>query len=183
MAKLTPKQKKFVEEYVIDWNATRAYKIAYPDASDKAAESSSSRLIRNGKIQAYAENIQKDLSKLSGLTAMRNLLELKKIAFSNMSDFKKDWFDIEDYEKLDPETKAAISEITTEVTRVKLGEKKIIKFKLHDKLKAIEMINKMLGFNDPDKVDVTTGGDKLSTDPVNIVFKNVSKTKSKKGGK
>ena len=30
MAKLTEKQKIFVDEYLIDLNATRAYKVAYP---------------------------------------------------------------------------------------------------------------------------------------------------------
>ena len=33
---LTPKQKLFVDEYLVDLNATRAYKVAYPRVDRKS---------------------------------------------------------------------------------------------------------------------------------------------------
>lgn len=63
MAKLTEKQKIFVDEYLIDLNATRAYKVAYPHVkSDGAAMSAASRLLRNVKVKAY---IDEQLEKVS----------------------------------------------------------------------------------------------------------------------
>lgn len=63
MAKLTEKQKIFVDEYLIDMNATRAYKIAYPHVkSEGSAMSAASRLLRNVKVKAY---IGEQLEKIS----------------------------------------------------------------------------------------------------------------------
>lgn len=53
MAKLTPKQKRFADEYLIDLNATAAYKRAGYDARGSAAEVNASRLLSNAKVQAY----------------------------------------------------------------------------------------------------------------------------------
>lgn len=56
MGKLTEKQRRFCDEYLIDLNATRAYKAAYPHAkSDGAAMSGASRLLRNVKVKEYID--------------------------------------------------------------------------------------------------------------------------------
>ena len=154
---LTDKEKRFCEEYVIDWNGARAARAA--GYSEKTANVKASQLLTKVNIQSYIEDIQRDLSKLSGVTALRNILELKKIAYTNIADFKKDWYTLEDYDNLPDEVKAAIAEIQhSETTFGDDGLKQSVKFKLHDKQKAIELLNKMLGFNEPDKVDVTSGG-------------------------
>lgn len=154
--KLKPEWIVFCKQYVIDYNATRSYMFAYPDSDYDSSSASASRLLRNVKITDYIDHIQKDLSKLSGVTALRNVLELKKLAYTNIADFKKDWLTLEEFNSLDDDTKAAISEIShTETTFGKDGKKETIKFRLHDKTKAIEILNKMLGFNEPEKHNVT----------------------------
>jgi phage terminase small subunit len=46
------KQQAFINEYMVNGhNATKAYKKAYPDSSDKACESNGARLISNDKIK------------------------------------------------------------------------------------------------------------------------------------
>ena len=53
---LTEKQKKFADEYLIDLNATRAYKAAYPSTKkDETAAVSGSKLLRNPKVRAYLD--------------------------------------------------------------------------------------------------------------------------------
>ncbi len=53
---MTDKQKKFCDEYLIDLNATKAYKAAYPNVkSESAAMSGASRLLRNVKVKAYID--------------------------------------------------------------------------------------------------------------------------------
>lgn len=51
---MTKKQKIFADEYLIDLNATRAYKVAYPNVkNDVTAAAAASRLLRNVKVQEY----------------------------------------------------------------------------------------------------------------------------------
>ncbi|MBR6923829.1 MAG: terminase small subunit [Oscillospiraceae bacterium] len=59
---MTEKQKIFADEYLIDLNATRAYKAAYPKVKkDTVASANGSRMLRNAKIKAY---IDEQLDKL-----------------------------------------------------------------------------------------------------------------------
>jgi len=77
---LKAEYKVFSQEYVIDWNGTRAYKVAYPDCTDESAKASASRLLTDVNVIAYIEEIQKDIKKLAGVSALGNILKLKKIA-------------------------------------------------------------------------------------------------------
>ncbi len=56
--KLTDKQLKFAHEYVIDCNATRAYKAAYPHIkSEAAARACAARLLTNANVRAYIDEL------------------------------------------------------------------------------------------------------------------------------
>ena len=86
--KLTAKQQKFIDEYLIDLNATRAYKTAYPKCkSDEAANAASSRLLRNVKVQEQISKEQQDIQDRTKITQDRVVQELAKIAFSNATDY------------------------------------------------------------------------------------------------
>ncbi|PAE74486.1 terminase small subunit [Bacillus velezensis] len=51
MSKLTPKRKRFVDEYLIDLNATQAYiRAGYKVKSESVAAVESHKLLRNPKI-------------------------------------------------------------------------------------------------------------------------------------
>lgn len=53
---MTEKQKIFADEYIIDLNATRAYKVAYPNVKkNSVASASGARLLRNVKVSEYIE--------------------------------------------------------------------------------------------------------------------------------
>ena len=113
---LKPEHIVFSENYVIHWNATKAYQFAYPDSSYDSARVNASKLLTNTNISDYIEEIQKDLSKLAGVSALGNILELKKI--------------------------------------LTVDEAKKPKERAGDRIKALEVINKMLGFNAPEKTEV-----------------------------
>lgn len=56
MSKLTIKQKKFADEYIINGNATAAYKLAYSSVKkDSVARANSSRLLTNANVSNYIE--------------------------------------------------------------------------------------------------------------------------------
>ena len=69
MVKLTEKQKRFVDEYLIDLNATRAYKESYPSCKNEdVAAVNASRLLRNAKVEEYIEQRMKDREKRTEIT-------------------------------------------------------------------------------------------------------------------
>lgn len=53
---MTEKQKKFANEYLIDLNATRAYRVAYPNVkNDSVARANGSRLLANANIKTFID--------------------------------------------------------------------------------------------------------------------------------
>lgn len=55
---MTDKQKIFADEYLVDLNATRAYKAAYPTVKkDNVAAAAGARLLRNVKVSEYIEQV------------------------------------------------------------------------------------------------------------------------------
>lgn len=158
--KLTDKQRRFCEEYVVDWNATRAAITA--GYSKKTARQIATTTLSKVYIQDYINEIQKDLSKLSGVTALRNILELKKIAYASIAQFKDDWMTEKEFNELSEEQLACISDIQYQTKTTGEATETIVKFKLHDKQKAIEILNKMLGFNEADKLDLSSLGESIN---------------------
>lgn len=152
---LTEQQKFFCGEYVIDWNGARAARAA--GYSQNSAKEQASRLLTNANISAYIEHIQEDIGKLAGVSALRNLQELKKLAYTNLSDFKNGWMKEKDFDELSDYEKAALSEIQHTTRTFEGGSESIVKFKLHDKMKAIDMMNKMLGFDAAKKIQLSGG--------------------------
>ena len=60
---MTDKQRKFADEYIIDCNATRAYKAAYPHIkNDATASASGSRMLGNVNVKAYIDAKLEELS-------------------------------------------------------------------------------------------------------------------------
>ena len=83
-AKLTEKQQRFVEEYLIDLNATQAaIRAGY---SAKTADQQGSRLLANVKVQQAIAERMAERSKRTGVNQDRVVLELSKIAFLKMTD-------------------------------------------------------------------------------------------------
>ena len=60
---MTDRQQKFADEYIIDCNATRAYKAAYPNVrKDSVARANGSRLLTNVNIKNYIEEKLAEIS-------------------------------------------------------------------------------------------------------------------------
>lgn len=60
---MTDRQQKFADEYIIDCNATRAYKAAYPNVKkDSVARANGSRLLTNANIKTYIEERLAEIS-------------------------------------------------------------------------------------------------------------------------
>lgn len=78
MTKLTPKQIRFCEEYLIDLNGTQAaIRAGY---SKKTANEQASRLLVNVNIQAFIKEKQETISAKLGISAEWVLNRLKAIS-------------------------------------------------------------------------------------------------------
>lgn len=55
---LTPSQERFCQEYLVDLNATRAYKTAYPKVTENSANACGSRMLATAKVVARIRVLQ-----------------------------------------------------------------------------------------------------------------------------
>lgn len=146
---LTLKQEIFADEYLIDLNATRAYKVAYPKVKkDETAAAAGARMLRNVKVAEYIQKRMKDREQRTEITQDMVLQELAKIGFANITDFVT----IEGpYVKI-KETASMPQDKLGVIAGIKEGANGI-EIKLNDKEKALELIGRHLGMWN-DKLDV-----------------------------
>lgn len=175
--KISEQQKQFCSHYARDWNATQAYMKAYPKALELSARSRASKLLTKDNIQEHIEKIKKDVEKECGISKQMVVEEVMKMAFSSIAHLHDTWIDLKEFEKLTDEQKQCIESIETKSNKVSTkrtedgatepfeSETEVfveqVKIKLHSKSKAIEILNKMLGYNAADKVDHTTLGKEI----------------------
>lgn len=152
---MTAKQQRFIQEYLVDFNATQAaIRAGY---SKKTADSIGLQLLRKTKVADEISRAQAKTANKLEVTKERWLNELARIFFADMSD----------YVSIDPDTGCVTAKGYDEMPEgggkviSSIKEKRSIKedasgkdsliysqyeFKLHDKLKAGEMLGKHLGF-------------------------------------
>ena len=171
MAELNDKQKRFIDEYMIDLNnATQAAIRA--DMLRDTADGQGVRLLRNARVRAHIDKALADRSKRTGINADRVLRELARIALVDSSDVI-DFDDATVREGAQREDTAAIASIKCKTTTIGGDVGKETKetvereIKLHDKVKALELLGKHLGmFTDKLKVEaaVTTREEGLTAE-------------------
>lgn len=151
--KLTAKQERFCEEYIIDLNATQAaIRAGY---SSDTAYSIGSENLKKPEIQNFLATLKKNLSNQNEGLAQMVVDELKKIGFSNIQDFLESGNEIKDISTLDRDKAAVISSIKKSKTTFgdgegNEGEKESVEFKMWDKLNALEKLGKHLGIFEAD---------------------------------
>jgi phage terminase small subunit len=153
MAKLSDKQRRFCEEYLIDLNATQAaIRAGY---SPRTANEQASRLLAKVSIRSCIDISLAELSKRTGVTAERVIRELAKIAFVNPPNaINIDDAMINRY-ATDEDT-ACIQSIKVKVIPTKDGEVVEREIKFADKTKALELLGKHQGLF-TDNINISGG--------------------------
>ncbi|MCK3657234.1 terminase [Pasteurellaceae bacterium Pebbles2] len=133
---LTDKQKRFVEEYLVDLNATQAaIRAGY---SEKTAQEQSSRLLSNVMVQAAIEQARSERSKRTKITqddVLNGLLDI-----ISMSTGQKKVIETE------------LSKVDGSIVPVDIEK---VCFEPHAANKALELLGKHLGMF-KDNVDLTS---------------------------
>lgn len=147
---MTPKQARFVEEYLIDLNATQAaIRAGY---SAKRADAIGHENLRKPEIATAIEEARKRLSERTGVTTERVVKELARIAFADVRDlftWDKDHACYVPSRDLSDDEAAAVSSVkaktrhfTTDAGTETTTE---LELKTYDKLGALDKLGKHLG--------------------------------------
>lgn len=167
---INDQQSHFVREYIRYSNASKAYQIAYEDSNEDSARKSGSRLLTNDDIRAHVDYFKHNLEELLNISKLRVAEEVMKMAFSSMAEYHDRWISRKEFDELSEEAKSCIESVETKSKviahkRFEEGSSEPfesdvemtleqVKVKLYSKTKAIEILNKMLGYNDPEKLDL-----------------------------
>lgn len=148
MRKLTPKQERFVEEYVVDRNGTAAAIRA--GFSKRTAGPAASRLLKNVNVAAAIKRARAKLSKKTEVTQERIVNNLSHISESDLLNYFDENGCFRPLDEIPEEARRAIASI--EVFEEYQGKGKdrefigyIKKIKLWDKPKALENLGRHLG--------------------------------------
>ena len=142
--KLNPKQQRFVEEYLIDLNATQAaIRAGY---SPKTATAIASENLSKPSISAAIACAMAERSKRTGITQDRILEELAKVAFIKLTDIVDDTGKIK--AGATDEDRACIESIKYKRTDTDTGYSEEREVKASSKLKAIELLMRHTGMLD-----------------------------------
>lgn len=151
MAELNEKQKQFCKEYIIDLNGTQAaIRAGY---SQKTAGEQSGRLlgdVRYVHVQEYIRQLIAERSNRTEITGDMVIKEIAKVAMLSVEDFYDD-IGLKPLSELDETARAAIS--SYQVKRIKTGKdtyEDVPIVKIHDKMKALELLGKHTGVFEKD---------------------------------
>ena len=173
IGELTEQQRIFCERYCTHWNAARAARDA--GYSEDTAKQIGYENLTKLYLKDYIQHLKDNALEFAGVSMLRNAQELAKVAYGSGADIRKAWESLEEWEQLPDEVKATIAEVTTTTRVIKTmgGDEEVgasivqaiesVKVKQYDKLKALEMLNRMGGYNAAEKIDHTSKGDKINT--------------------
>lgn len=177
---MTDSEKVFADAYVTSgYNATAAARhIASPNVTTKNGLYMLGTSYRQKPIvQKYIEMVKYDFEYLVKINKARQLAEYSKIAYSNICELYKDWITLNQFDQIPDEIKAVIESIDTKVS-YSLNDLKepiethYVKIKFYDKIKALASIDKLMGYNEPERVQVKQSTDMvIGTGSVNDIRK------------
>lgn len=140
---MTPKQERFVEEYLVDLNGTQAaIRAGY---SARTANEQAVRILADVSVQKRLTERMQARAERTEITQDRVLKELGRLAFLDIRKAFDATGNLKPVHELDDETAAAIAGL--EVSEITAGEVTIgnlKKIKLSDKKGALELIGRHL---------------------------------------
>lgn len=151
---LSDKGKLFVEEYMLDLNASRAARAAGYKSPVFPKEYAVGIEV-NRRLKERLDGL-----KISGERVLR---EMARIAFSDTRKLFNDDGTPKDFMKLDPDTRAAILSMDLETQGESKNWKTVTKYRMMDKLKALDQLAKHLQLYPNEKAsESNTGNEEIA---------------------
>lgn len=167
--KLTPKLVRFVDEYLVDLNATQAAIRA--GFSAKTAKQAGYRALTNVDVQLAIEAKRKELAATVGITRERVLTEMAKLAFSDLRQLYNEDGSLKHPHEWPEGAAGSVSGIDFETVRVGRADEdgvvertQVAKVKLWDKGKQLENLLRHLGMDQDAPKPVDGGVDRAKLD-------------------
>lgn len=145
---LTPKQRLFVDAYLVTLNATEAARRA----GYRSPRLQGQQLLAKTSLQAAIAQRQAALADANAVTAERVIQELALVAFANMADYAA-WDSAGVTLKASTALTAAQTRVVGEVSQTTSLTGGTVRFKLHSKVAALAHLGKHLGLF-PDKIQI-----------------------------
>ena len=137
------KQRQFVLEYLVDFNASQAGLAA--GCTKGSASTQAWKWLQNAQVQAAMSAVAERKLQRQEITADRVLAEIARVGFSSIGAFTEVTGDGGVLLKLKPDSDlAAVQELTQDEYTDGDREVRRTKVKLHPKLQALEQLAKML---------------------------------------
>lgn len=138
---LSERQKKFCDEYLLDFNGTQAaVRAGY---SKKSAKEQGSRLLTKINVQQYLNTKKQKAAAKFEISHERTLQEIGKIAYSNIKSLFNEDGSLKKISDMTDEEACLLSSVEVDEIiseKKKIGETR--KVKLWDKTKGLEMLAK-----------------------------------------
>lgn len=148
---LTPKQQRFVEEYLVDMNASAAYKRAGYRAKGNSAEVSALQLLRNPKVQAVLAAQREALSKRTEIKQDEIIRELARVGFSCITNYEAHGEELILKEDAPPDAMQAVSSFEIIETTYENSKSEVatttrkVKIRLWPKVEALYRLGQHFG--------------------------------------
>lgn len=111
-SKLTASEGRFVGEYIIDDNATRAYKVAFPAAAYTTCRTNGSLLLAKPNVAAAVEAARLARQERTEMRADTALIEAGRLAYSDpLYLFEDDGATPRNIRDIPPDTRRAIASV------------------------------------------------------------------------
>lgn len=165
LAKLKPREARFVSEYLIDHNATRAAEAA--GYSKNGAHTAGYGLLQRPAVAEAIDVELQALQQANEISASRILEEFRRLALNDPRGYWREDGTLKSMRELTAEQAAAISSFEVIKKNLTVGDGQVDtvhKIRLWDKGKALENLAKHLGLlNETIDVNVThTLSDKIA---------------------
>lgn len=148
---LNPMQRRFCDEYLLDFDAGAAYlRAGYKAGTRKLAQDAASRLLANTSVSSYLANRQ---SALQALGEVDQAAVMRQLAWMGLGDvralFKPDG-SVKEITELSMQDAALIQAIeVNEIEAVVDGERQVIghtkRFRLVDRIKPLHLLGLQIG--------------------------------------
>lgn len=167
--KLTEKQKKFCREYMIDFNAKQAaIRAGY---SKKTAHVIASENLQRTEVQQFIAALQEKQAAKFEVTLDQVIRQYHRLAFQDIRKYYNEDGSLKPMHQLDDDAAAALAGVDVDEIwegkgeeRIKIGETK--KIKRWDAVRALEGLCRVLGYEAPKKMDLTSKGKELNQQPI-----------------
>lgn len=145
---LPVKQQRFVDEYLKDLNATKAYTRAY-DVKETSARAAAARLLANVSISSAIAHAAEERTKNAGVTVERVLQELTRMAWVDIAGAYDANGLLKPIHEIPEDVRRAIVSIEVDELYQGKGEDRVLlgytrKVKLADKKGSNELLGKYL---------------------------------------